>query len=366
MRRLDGYARRPGRKTILEMYHAIPANAPTPADGKREWTREPFEWEELESQDFIDCAISDHGIPTRLDDSVLPELYSAVDSMVPHPLTLFLRTGREGDLHRWVMFPERRAPAPAPPSPDMHKSAASHARTFGTWHYRFDHIHETILAKNGSGADGAEPRAHRALPGSLRSIIYTVPKEDISDAPPVRAVGRQWCRHSQSLAAAMPLFEEQAENGVQDTPNTFAWVDLPGALDGEDVGCMLWDETIGRLFLASKTLEEVYVLDFAKQPRLGEWRAASGLCLGCGMLIVRVVLQGECSSARAPFRSRSHPTQTRSSRPSLRPDPSHPLRVLTLPLFLSTPQITTLPCKPHERSASPMTAPSRTSSLPVC
>ncbi|EPS99328.1 hypothetical protein FOMPIDRAFT_1147454 [Fomitopsis schrenkii] len=265
VRRLDGYTRGSYCKTMLEMYHAIPTDAPTPAGGKREWTRQPFEWEELESHDFIDCTISDHGIPTRLDDSALPELYSAIDSMVPRPLTLFLRTGRDADLHRWVMFPERREAAP-PPSPDAHKSAARHAQTYGAWHYRFDHIHETILTKAGTGA---ELRAHRALPGSLRSIIYSVPKEDITDAPPVRAIGRQWCRHSQSLAAAMPLFEEQAENGVQDTPNTFAWVDLPRGLDFGDVGCMLWDETIGRLFLASKTLEEVYVLDFAKQPRLG-------------------------------------------------------------------------------------------------
>ncbi|EPS95973.1 hypothetical protein FOMPIDRAFT_1131444, partial [Fomitopsis schrenkii] len=268
VRRLDGYPDRLGRKTVLEMYHAIPTDAPTPEGGGREWTRRPFEWKEVENHDFIDCTISDHGIPTRFDDSALPEVYSAIDSMVPHPLTLFLRTGREADLHRLVVFPERRDVVP-PPSPDKHKSAVSHARTYGAWHYRFHHIHGMMLAESGTGARG-EPRAYRALPGSLRSIVYEVPKEDITDAPPVRAIGRHWCRYSQSLATAMPLFEGQAEHGVQDTQSTIAWVGLPRELDMGNVGCMLWDETIGRLFVAPKAIEEVYVLDFAKQPRLGE------------------------------------------------------------------------------------------------
>ncbi|KAH9830521.1 uncharacterized protein C8Q71DRAFT_886450 [Rhodofomes roseus] len=271
VRRLDGYSNeRPNRKTFVELYHAIPTDAPAPNDA-RVWSREAFNSEELPNYDYIDCSMSDHGIPTRIDDSVLPQLYSAIDSMIPHPITFFLRTREQDSLHRWVMFPEKREQV-LPPSPAMRSSEVSHLAKYGNWHYRFDHIHETIRAAGTVG----HLFEHRALPGSLRSIVYSVPRFDISDSPPISSMGRQYCRHSQSLQAAQPLFEQQAEHGVEDSPNTFVWIPLPPGINFGAVNSMLWDETIGRLFIASKGDEEVFVIDFAKTIRLGKYGERAG------------------------------------------------------------------------------------------
>ncbi|TFY65410.1 hypothetical protein EVJ58_g2012 [Rhodofomes roseus] len=256
VRRLDGYSNeRPNRKTFVELYHAIPTDAPAPNDA-RVWSREAFNSEELPNYDYIDCSMSDHGIPTRIDDSVLPQLYSAIDSMIPHPITFFLRTREQDSLHRWVMFPEKREQV-LPPSPAMRSSEVSHLAKYGNWHYRFDHIHETIRAAGTVG----HLFEHRALPG-LAALD--------------RVLRPAYCRHSQSLQAAQPLFEQQAEHGVEDSPNTFVWIPLPPGINFGAVNSMLWDETIGRLFIASKGDEEVFVIDFAKTIRLGKYGERAG------------------------------------------------------------------------------------------
>ena len=130
-----------------------------------------------------------------------------------------------------------------------------------------------------AGLDGiALSRALREHPHTRALPIALLTALDFDDAVVMRELRIQGCMNKpvraavlrQTLAAAMPPSEEQA---AQIQPKAIAWQRLPQDLD--EVGCMLWDETIGRLFLAGKTGYSVFVLEYAKNPRLGEFTCST-------------------------------------------------------------------------------------------
>ncbi|CCL99060.1 uncharacterized protein FIBRA_01071 [Fibroporia radiculosa] len=202
-----------------------------------------------------DVTISDHGIPTRFDDSIKPVLWSSADAYAPSPIHIFMRCYPPEAYMRLTIYPER-IPNVRPPTPpttdaspkDLAQSAFEHS--FQTYHYPISH--EGLY---GEKLPPQHPAAElRILPGSARAILYSVYSDTVTLGHRVHIMERYSLPRAQT--------EEKDRKDV-----CMRFPRWPGM---KSIQTMAWDDTIGRLFVAEKDTSMISVLDFGAAPRLDD------------------------------------------------------------------------------------------------
>ncbi|GBE77151.1 predicted protein [Sparassis crispa] len=195
--------------------------------------------------------ISDHGIPPREDDSVVPVLYGRPEAYAPRPISVFIYLSAGRKLLRLSIFPVRDEDVPLP-SPSS--GPLSHDQAYGAYTYplKADKEPDWWSFKR------YEEEAH-VLAGSYRSIVYTTPLGNRTDAPPIVKFHRYFDPWSR--------WEDPPEGVDMSQKHVVSRTYVPdGVRDIKSVAALAWDETIGRLCVAGAGSPTVHVLDFAAWP----------------------------------------------------------------------------------------------------
>jgi hypothetical protein len=205
---------------------------------------------------FSDIYISEHGSPNWVDESVHATLQRGDSAYKPRPISIFCKTILPLiGLLRITFYPQRRDSSLEPTvDPNLRLPIAHQYRYSLTYcsPVRFVQCH----------ADSQ----YRVLPGSYRTLLYTVPWDDRTDTPSVLGFFRY---HDEELFADEPedLHDENMEVNVMRRPVRR----LPFNYQGTKFSCLAWDETVGRICFAKPDSTQLLVLDFAKRPKEGEW-----------------------------------------------------------------------------------------------
>jgi len=235
---------------LYEQYHVVP-NGQRPVEVERM----PFdEARFLVRNDVVEVQITDHGLRARGDDSLMPALYSAADTQVPLPIMIYARTAKR-TLDLFTLFP-RPIQYPIELASTSSTSPIIMSQTI---HVAYEYVlSERTMATRLTSPDHWE---WRVLPGTARSIIYLTPTVNISDTPPVEAV----YRYSHPLNLDETRANMELEDGLADS--VCVPVTLPSGIDTTCVSAMAWDESIGRLCIATLKSPRVWVVDFGRAPR---------------------------------------------------------------------------------------------------
>ncbi|OSX66821.1 hypothetical protein POSPLADRAFT_1042132 [Postia placenta MAD-698-R-SB12] len=188
-----------------------------------------------------DAYMTDHGIPTSDDEAAMPYLHSAEESKVPRPIVIF-----------W-----KRTVLQLPPTPP---GAQVPAQAQISYSYR---IEDVKAARRLIPGDNLR---YQPLVGTMRSILYKVPKDDITDTPLVVAIARHIDPDAYLRQPVLPTTAEEWELDI-------AEIELPSQVYPAEITAMAWDESIGRLIVAQKKYFWITVLDFSAAPRVGKWCA---------------------------------------------------------------------------------------------
>ena len=204
---------------------------------------------------FTDIYISEHGTPNWFDESVNASLQREDDAFKPSPVSVFCKTVLpSAGLLRITFYPQRsESTVFTLPNPDLQFPLA-HQYRYSLMYcspVRFVECHAKCQ--------------YRILPGSRRTLLYTVPWEDITTTPPVLGFFRY---HDKELFSDEPedLQEANIETDVMRRPIR----KLPFNYEGERFSCIAWDETVGRICFARPDSTELCVMDFSKRPKEGE------------------------------------------------------------------------------------------------
>ncbi|KAL6301301.1 hypothetical protein BKA93DRAFT_828413 [Sparassis latifolia] len=195
--------------------------------------------------------ISDHGIPPREDDSVVPVLYGRPEAYAPRPISVFIYLSAGRKLLRLSIFPVRDEDVPLP-SPSS--GPLSHDQAYGAYTYplKADKEPDWWSFKR------YEEEAH-VLAGSYRSIVYTTPLGNRTDAPPIVKFHRYFDPWSR--------WEDPPDGVDMHQKHVVSRTYVPDSVrDIKSVAALAWDETIGRLCVAGAGSPTVHVLDFAAWP----------------------------------------------------------------------------------------------------
>ncbi|KAI0086203.1 hypothetical protein BDY19DRAFT_961855 [Irpex rosettiformis] len=206
----------------------------------------------LYDDQFTDIYISEHRTPNWVDESVNASLQPSSQAYRPLPVSVFCKTVLPSiGLLRITFYPQRwdsayfTMPDPALQLPLTHQ-------------YRYTLMYCSPVRFVECHANCQ----YRILPGSQRTLLYTVPWDDITDTPPVLGFFRY---HDKELFADQPEDLEEA-NLETDTMRRPIWK-LPFNYEKTRFSCLAWDETVGRICFARPDSTELWVMDFSKRPK---------------------------------------------------------------------------------------------------
>lgn len=213
----------------------------------------------LYDDQFNEIYVSEHGTPNWIDESVNASLRDDStgenhDAFKPRPVSVFCKTIMPSiGLLRITFYPQRWTSQAFPtPNPEL-KLPVAHQ-----WRYTLMYCSPVRFVECHANCQ------YRILPGSYRTLLYTVPLDDITDTPPVFGFFRY---HDRELFSDQPedLEEENIETDTMRRPIRR----LPFNYEGTRFSCVAWDETTGRICLARPESTELWVMDFSKRPKEG-------------------------------------------------------------------------------------------------
>jgi hypothetical protein len=121
-----------------------------------------------------------------------------------------------------------------------------------------------------------DPNVAHILPGAYRTLLYTVPSTDRTDAPSLVNLRRYIAPEAQP--ADYPVTQELSDDERVTRKrklipsNIFATLVLPKslatALTDDGVNAVAWDEGVGRVCIAPAENSVIHILDFAKTPNV--------------------------------------------------------------------------------------------------
>lgn len=244
-----------------------------------EYEVQPTDWLFMHDDKFADIQITDHGTPNWFDDSVTSDVRNnwQEDEWKPRTISAFCRTLAPDDGLLRITFYPRRFQSFAPPSPAGSPSVTN-ASLDGTkvkkppkhyWKYDLAYSSPVRFIEAHLNAQ------YRILPGSHRTLLYTIPWDDITSTPQVLGFFRY---HDRELMAEEPEDHDMDVNQAPRLPVQ----KLPFEFDNaQRFQAIAWDETVGRVCFASADDTRLVVLDFAKRPKEGEYSSiADSLFLG--------------------------------------------------------------------------------------
>lgn len=236
---------------FIEHYHVIPSE-----DEQVKVERSPFECSVSgDDTEVVDAYMTDHGVPTSDDEAAMPYLHSAEESKVPRPIVIFWKV-RSGIIIKATLFPQRTVLQLPPTLP----GAQVPAQTLVSYSYRIEDV------KTVRGLIPGDNLRYQPLVGTMRSILYKVPKDDITDSPLVVAIARHIDPDAYLRQPVLPTTADEWELDI-------AEIELPSQVYPAEITAMAWDESIGRLIIAQKKYFWITVLDFSAVPRVGKWCA---------------------------------------------------------------------------------------------
>lgn len=214
-----------------------------------------------------EVTITDHYIPTSNDESLNKQVFGS-DTKPPHSISIFARAVNEhgtGGVYRYTIHPEK-VEHTFPPTTSTSATSRLLSRSLPPFSNKQEVRYKYTLRQNAkfSLTYGPDDSVIRVLPGSYRSILYVVPKDDRTDTP--RVLSMMGSCDEGYLKPPSP--EQLSDPNYLDT----AVLKALGFTMNEDsrMGAMAWDETIGRLCMVIEKGIKVFVLDFAKAPKEGE------------------------------------------------------------------------------------------------
>ena len=204
--------------------------------------------------------ISDYGIPTTTGDQ--PQLLPS--SGPPPPISMYIRTANPPGVVHHCLWPSFS---------DVPQPADSVRRV---WFY--DLSQATVQTSHVSS-----PYDIHVLPGAYRAMMYTVREDDRRDA--LRVVNFRRYVNPGNVPWGYPQADTDSTGPVLRSPrylvpsNVYASIDLTvnakAQLEATGMAAVAWDESIGRLCVATAHDQKIRVMDFsnAVQPdeRLSKW-----------------------------------------------------------------------------------------------
>ena len=172
----------------------------------------PSDWLFLHDDQFADIQITDHGTPNWFDDSIASDVRSnwQEDEWKPKTISVFCRTLAPDDGLLRITFYPRRFEYIAPLPPAVSDAAdpptvSDEVKMPPTYHWGYDLAYSSPVRF----IEAHQNAQYRILPGSHRTLLYTVPWDDITSAP--QAIGF-FRYHDRELMA-----DEPEDHGMQIT-----------------------------------------------------------------------------------------------------------------------------------------------------
>lgn len=107
---------------------------------------------------------------------------------------------------------------------------------------------------------------YKILPGSYRTLLYTIPYDDFSLTPPIIGFFRY---HDRELFSDVPE-ELEGEGGMLEEEVMRKPVRrMAFNFSGERFAWIAWDETVGRICFAKPEDKVIKVLDCSRRPKEG-------------------------------------------------------------------------------------------------
>ncbi|KAJ3480202.1 hypothetical protein NLI96_g8518 [Meripilus lineatus] len=215
--------------------------------------------------------ITDHYIPASTDESLNKQVFGS-DTRPPRPISIIARGIDKYDtagVLRFTIYPEKVETLSPSTSPTATSAASSLDSEFPwLFPYKQETQYKYTFKSNNETRFILAPVdcVYHILPGSYRSIFYSISDDDHSDTPTMLTIAGYWDDECLKPPSAEQLADGKWFDKSRHKLRKFAF-------DGnKDVGVsvMAWDETIGRLCMMGAGSHIVYVLDFAKTPREGE------------------------------------------------------------------------------------------------
>lgn len=229
----------------------------TKTDQHLEVDRVPEDSVFMYDDQFTEIKITEHGSPNWIDESVHASLHHGDKPRKPRPVSVFCKTILPSvGLLRITFYPRltenthANAPDPSLRLPLSHQ-------------YRYTLSYSSPVRFVECHANSQ----YKILPGSHRTLLYTVPWDDITESPPVIAFFRY---HDDELFVDQPE-DLNDENLMATEGNTMRRPirRMPFNFEGERFRCLAWDETVGRVCFVREGDTRVMVMDFSRRPKEG-------------------------------------------------------------------------------------------------
>ncbi|KAL0572950.1 hypothetical protein V5O48_009022, partial [Marasmius crinis-equi] len=215
----------------------------------------------IEGKHVVSVHISDY--PTISKSLDLPPLYEHKDNTPLTPVSIYVRTTKPWGIVHYELFPVR--------NPDTNE-----------WSYVLDSvIPQTVHI--------SDPIDTRVIPGTTRSLVYTVPGDDRSDHPKLLSLRRYFNpRYApddyKSFVVkdhlAVPVLDKDRYPKPTLLYSSFDSCDPTyNGINEKGVSAIAWDEGTGRVCIAARGDMEIVIMDLgrvinASDPRFEEWRKA--------------------------------------------------------------------------------------------
>ncbi len=241
-------------------FHPIPISM---TSEPHEVTRSPDDFAFFSEDHYSNVYITDHGMQNWLHESIQGEKLGGAEykAFKPRPINvLFRAVAPQEGLLRMTFYP-RRLDNWAPPSPTPSISSSSENSSLKSirpkYYYRYDRTHVSPV-RFVAAFEGSQ---YRILPGSYRTLLYSVPWDTIGENPTVLGFYRY---HDKEIFANEP--EATTEGSMIRRPI----YTLPYNFDQNlKFGAFAWDETIGRMCYGIQNSTKIRVCDFTKRPKEG-------------------------------------------------------------------------------------------------
>ena len=252
----------------LEFY-AIPHNL---TDHPIEETAHPTDFCFLYEDKVERAFITDYGQPNWFNEDPESDTPAALHARYnkdhePPPIHIYFRAVEPDEgLLRVTFYPKRMVdwipPSPASSTSSSPVKGAQMSSGFvNVYRYTIDHASPArfVMAMGDT--------SYRVLPGVQNSLVYSVPLDDRSECPDVMEVFRYY---DKEMYAKEP---EEFIEGQPERRRPLKKLDMRMFQKlGKGCRAFAWDDYIGRLVWTVEGTSQVYVVDYSKRPKEGEWK----------------------------------------------------------------------------------------------
>jgi hypothetical protein len=209
----------------------------------------------MDNRHIVEFYISDANLVNHNDESIQPTLHAAQGP--PPPISIFCRTIEPNGLHHFILWPQH-----------FYVPAGITSMETSLYFYTLSNL----ISQSRHDSDDV---ICCVLPGSSRSLIYTISADDRRAAPSLIELRRYVSPETQPFEYPEPQTEDTSDimKERKRVPfNIYSTLELPRklakTLRNEGITAVAWDEGLGRVCISASEDSTIHILDFSQVSKL--------------------------------------------------------------------------------------------------